>query len=471
MNILYAASECAPFVKTGGLADVAGSLPKALCDLGNDCRVILPLYDAIAPEYREKMTFLFSTEVSLSWRKQYCGILSLELGCVKYYFVDNEYYFKRGRIYGEYDDAERFAFFSRAVVETMHSLGFEPDCVHCNDWQTALIPVYLRYISENRVKSVYTIHNIEYQGRFGEEILGDVFGLPEELYTSGIIRYDNDVNLMKAAIYKSDYVTTVSPSYAGELRDPEYARGLHSVIESNSYKMLGILNGIDTDRYDPSSDKNIAANYSARSLTGKEKCKSALSEMLGFEDSPNAPLIACVSRLVGHKGFDLVTASLDEILERGARLVILGTGEEYFENFFRDAERRWKGRVSANIMYDEKRSMQIYSGADMFLMPSQSEPCGLSQMIAMRYGTVPIVREVGGLKDTVHNLGAENANGFSFREYSAYGLLGAVDFALRTYRDDKPVWKKLMLADMKADLSWKASAKKYQDIYKKISAQ
>jgi starch synthase len=373
MKILYAASECAPFVKTGGLADVAGSLPKALCEAGCETRVILPLYDTIEQTWRDKMTFLFSTEISLAWRKMYCGVFGLNYEGVEYYFVDNEYYFMRGRIYGEFDDGERFAFFSRAVVELLSMLDFAADVVSCNDWQTALIPIYLRS-GKSPVKSVFTIHNIEYQGRFNLWTAQDVFGLSPFLAESGILRFENDVDLMKGAIYQSDYVTTVSPSYAQELKSPEHAHGLHMVIQENSFKLAGILNGIDITRYDPSTDGNIPFNYSADDLTGKALCKESMCRELGLSDDPETPIIACVSRLVGHKGFDLVAAALDEIVARGAKLVILGTGEEKFENFFRDAEGRYKGRVCANIMYSEKRAMLIYSGADMFLMPSKASP-------------------------------------------------------------------------------------------------
>ena len=471
MKILYAASEAAPFVKTGGLADVAGSLPKALNEAGAQTRVILPLYSAIDLKWRERMTFLFHIDVKLSWRRQYCGVFCLEHDGVTYYFVDNEYYFKRDSIYGCFDDGERFGFFSRAVVEAIPRLGWTPDIIHCNDWQTALVPIYLRYESADvyrSIKSVFTIHNIEYQGRFGPATAEDVFALPQELCDSGIIWYENDVNLMKGAIYESDSVTTVSPSYADELQNPDFANGLHAVVESNSYKLSGILNGIDTVRYDPAKDPLLAKNYSAADLSGKSVCKAELCRELGLSDEPGTPIIACISRLVEHKGFALITEALDEIIAKGARLVIIGTGEEKLENFFCDAENRYRGSVSASIMYSESRAMRIYAGSDMLLMPSRSEPCGLSQMIAMRYGTVPIVREVGGLKDTVRNLGGENANGFSFREYSASGLLGAVDFALRTYRGDPATWRLIMLSDMTADLSWSSSAVSYINIYKRL---
>ncbi len=467
MNILYAVSEAAPFIKTGGLADVAGSLPKALCEKGHDARVVLPLYSRIADAWRDKMEFLFFTFVELSWRHQYCGVFTLEHMGVVYYFIDNEYYFKRDSVYGDMDDGERFAFFSKAVLSIIPQLGWTPEVINCNDWQTALVPVYLSYEQDERlqgIRTVFTIHNIEYQGRFGSEIVGDVFGLPQELFDSGIIRFDNDINLMKGAIYKADHVTTVSPSYAQELRDPFFAHGLERVIGDNAYKFTGIVNGLDVVRYNPKRDKLIPKNFGPRSLTGKQACKQELCRSLGMDENDERPVIACISRLVGHKGFDLVAQSLDEIINRGLRLIILGTGDKYFEGVFADAENRHKGSVSANIMYDETRAMMIYAGADMMLMPSRSEPCGLTQMIAMRYGTVPIVRAVGGLKDTVRPYGEEKSNGFNFYEYSGHGMLGAIDYALSVWQNPEE-WTKLIRRDMAEDLSWSSSADKYLEIY------
>lgn len=467
MNLLYAVSEAAPFVKTGGLADVGGSLPKALSREGVDVRVILPLYGSISDQWRLKMNFCFYTYIELTWRRQYCGVFSLEQDGVIWYFIDNEYYFKRESIYGCYDDGERFAFFSRAVLDILPQLGWKPDVINCNDWQTALIPLYIRedvsgFFSD--VKTVFTIHNIEYQGRFGREILGDVFGLSDERYNRGILRYENDVNIMKGAIYEADHCTTVSPSYAQELHNPYFACGLDKVIEENAYKFTGILNGLDTEHYNPITDPLIAANYGPASPEGKAVCKKALCDALGLAGGTDAPIIACISRLVGHKGFDLVAEALDRIVARNAKLVILGTGENHYENFFRDAEYRYKGSVSASIMYSEKRAAMIYAGADMVLMPSRSEPCGLTQMIAMRYGTVPIVHEVGGLKDTVRPYPSENANGFTFFYYSADDMMRAIDYALDTWNDQEK-WRVLSLRDMAEDLSWERSAKGYINIY------
>lgn len=449
---------------------MAGSLPRALVDKGHDARVILPLYSRIAPEWREQMSFCLYTYADLGWRHQYCGLLKLEHEGVTYYFVDNEFYFKRGGVYGEMDDGERFAFFCKAVLAVLPHLedGWKPEVINCNDWQTALIPIYLRLEQDvfyRDIRSVFTIHNIEYQGRFGRETAGDLFALPQELFNGGIVRYDNDVNLMKGAIYQADRVTTVSPTYARELRDPFFAHGLQRVIEDNGYKFSGIVNGLDTKRYDPKTDKLIPKNFTPGRPAGKAVCKKELCSLLGLDPEDDGPIIACVSRLVGHKGFNLVADGLEAIIEKGLRLVLLGTGDRYFEGLFADAERRHKGRVSANIMYSEQRAMYIYSGADMMLMPSRSEPCGLTQMIAMRYGTVPIVRATGGLNDTVRPYGQENANGFTFNEYSTHGMLGAIDYALSIW-NDKPAWKALMKTCLKEDLSWTRSADEYISVYR-----
>lgn len=469
MNVLYAVSEAVPFIKTGGLADVAGSLPKALRAEGTDTRVILPLYSAIGEKWRLKMNFCFYTFIDLAWRKQYCGVFRLDHEGQVYYFIDNEYYFKRDSIYGCYDDGERFGFFSRAVIEILPLLDWKPDVINCNDWQTALIPIY---ISQNKegyfsgVKTVFTIHNIEYQGRFGKQILSDVFGVTDELFDNGILSFDHDVNLMKGAIYKADHITTVSPSYACELRDPFFACGLHKVIEENAYKLTGILNGLDTVHYNPGTDSFIAENYGPEVPDGKALCKAELCRELGLEET-DTPIIACISRLVGHKGFDLVAEALDRIVASGVRFVILGTGDEKFENFFSEAENRYRGRVSANIMYSEKRASMVYAGADMMLMPSKSEPCGLTQMIAMRYGTVPVVREVGGLRDSVRPYPSDAATGFTFLWYSTDDMLKAVDYAVGTWYE-KENWRELMLRDMVEDLSWSRSAKEYIKIYSSL---
>ncbi len=470
MQLLYVVSEAVPFVKTGGLADVSGSLPKALSAQGADVRVMLPLYSAINEEWRKKMEFCFYTFVPLGWRKQYCGVFKLKHEGVLWYFLDNEYYFWRESLYGAYDDGERFAFFSKAVLEVLPQLGWKPDVINCNDWQTALIPIYLKQARSDfyaDVKSVFTIHNIEYQGRFGKDILGDVFGLSDTLYNSGLLRYNNDVNLMKGAIYEADRVSTVSPSYADELLDPYFACGLHNVIAENSHKLTGILNGLDTARHNPMTDPLLAENYGPKSPAGKAVCRAALCREVGITDAEDAPIIGCISRLVGHKGFDLVAEALDRLVERGAKFVLLGTGDERYENYFREAENRYKGAVSANILYAEKRASMIYAGADMILMPSKSEPCGLTQMIAMRYGTVPVVHAVGGLRDSVRPYPDVGANGFCFYDYSADDMLRVIDFAIETWRKPE-IWKELVSQDMREDLSWARSAEAYLRLYAEI---
>lgn len=465
MKVLYAVSEAVPFVKTGGLADVAGSLPKALREQGADVRVVLPLYGSIGSEWRLKMNFCFYTFINLAWRRQYCGVFSLEYDGLVWYFIDNEYYFKRDGIYGCFDDGERFAFFSRAVLDVLPLLDWQPEIISCNDWQTALIPIYAAQ-DGGGIKTVFTIHNIEYQGRFGTECLSDVFGLSDELFSGGILRYEDGLNLMKGAIYKADRVTTVSPSYAHELHDPFFANGLDRVVEDNAYKLTGILNGLDTVRYDPMTDVNLSKNYGPDKPEGKAACRVALCRELGLEES-DTPIIACVSRLVSHKGFDLVEAAFDRIVSRGAKFIILGTGEEKYESFFRRAEDQYKGRVSANIMYSDKRASLIYAGADMMLMPSRSEPCGLTQMIAMRYGTVPVVREVGGLRDSVRPYPSEDSTGFTFCWYSADDMASVLGYAIDIWYD-KDKWSELVARDMSEDLSWSRSANEYKKIYESL---
>ena len=475
MKILFAASEVAPFVKTGGLADVAGSLPAALAAHGHDIRVVLPLYSDIAEEWREQMTFVNHFHFPLSWRNSYCGLFQLKRGDVTYYFVDNEYYFKRHSLYGHFDDGERFAYFSRAVIELPNQLDWAPDIIHCNDWQTGLIPIYLlearhRFACLAETKSVFTIHNIEYQGRYDKVILGDVFGLDQSYFREDMLSYYGDVNLTKGAIYAADYVTTVSPTYAKELQYSFYAHGLEGVISDNYYKISGILNGLDVQQNNPALDPVLAVPYSPDDLTGKAFCKAALQQECGLEPVPDVPIIACISRLVSHKGYDLITAAFPKMMEHNVQFVILGTGDWGIEAFFGNAAKRYPGRVSANLLYSAKLSSQIYAGADLLLMPSISEPCGLSQMIAMRYGTVPIVRLTGGLKDSVpsYNPTTGEGLGFTFGNITAGDMLSAVDRALALYETDQPKWKQLMKKGMQVDLSWDKSASAYEEIYRKL---
>ncbi|MCI5705090.1 glycogen synthase GlgA [Candidatus Pseudoscillospira sp. SGI.172] len=472
MNIFFAASEVAPFIKTGGLADVAGSLPQALARQGHDVRVILPLYEGIGEDWRSQMTYLQCFHIHLAWRTPYCGIFELKKDGVTYYFVDNEYYFKRRDIYGHYDDAERFAFFCRAVIESPGHLGFCPDVIHCNDWQTALVPIYLLEERGNvpelaNAKSVFTIHNIEYQGRYGRELLTDLFGLADGYFHEHMLSYYGDVNLMKGAIYAADYVTTVSPTYAAELRYSFYAHGLEGVIADNAHKLRGILNGIDTVRYDPWHDKGLTKLYNDRQLQGKKACKAALQRMAGLREAPHVPVVACVSRLVQHKGFDLVVDALHSIMDMDVQMVVLGTGSWNYEEAFRNAAKQYPGRFSAQIMYSDAFSTAIYGGADLFLMPSVAEPCGLSQMIAMRYGTLPVVRETGGLKDSVipWNAGTGEGTGFTFANIDKNDLLCVLHQAVTLYHDDPKAWQTLQKNAMTADFSWDRSAGDYREIY------
>ena len=476
MNILFAASELAPFIQTGGLADVAGSLPKHLAAQGHDVKVILPLYEGIGPEWRKQMKFLLHFNVRVAWRNPYCGLFELRRDNVSYLFVDNEYYFKRAAIYGHYDDGERFTYFSRAIVETPAHLDWHPDVIHCNDWQTALVPIYLleereRVWELRGTKSVFTIHNIEYQGRYGDQVLEDLLGLNKGYMNEHMLAYYGDVNLMKGAIFAADYVTTVSPTYAGELQYPFYAHGLEGVIAHNGYKMRGILNGLDTGLYDPAQDKGLAMCYSAGNLEGKKACKAALQQAVGLREDPNVPIIACISRLVKHKGFDLVTAAIHEIMGMDVQMVVLGTGEWNYEEAFRHAESQYPSRFAARIQYSAALSTAIYGGADIFLMPSISEPCGLSQMIAMRYGTVPVVRETGGLKDTVppYRWDAGEGRGFSFADINAHDMVWVIREAVDLYHQNQAAWKKLQIAGMTADFSWDGPAREYEDIYCSIT--
>ena len=478
MNILFAASECAPFIKTGGLADVAGSLPKALTREGHDVRVILPLYEGIGEEWRSQMTFLQCFHITLAWRTPYCGIFELKRDGVTYWFVDNEYYFKRSSIYGHYDDGERFAYFSRAVVEAVGWLDWRPDVLHCNDWQTALVPIYLleerhRIPQLSDTKSVFTIHNIEYQGRYGNQTLKDLFGLNAGYFNEHMLAYHGDVNLMKGAIYAADYVTTVSPTYADELQYSFYAHGLEGVIADNRHKLRGILNGIDTELYDPAQDKGLTQCFSAGQLAGKGACKAALQHISGLRENPGPPIVACVSRLVKHKGFDLVTAAIHDIMGMDVQMIVLGTGDWNFEEAFRQAQNQYPGRFAAHMMYSPNLSTAIYGGADLFLMPSISEPCGLSQMIAMRYGTIPVVRETGGLRDSVvpYNRLSNEGTGFSFANINAHEMTGVLAAAVDLYHSDKQAWKALQHNAMTADFSWTRSAAAYCEIYSWVTGK
>lgn len=468
-RILFAASECAPFIATGGLADVAGSLPKSLaknCDM--EVGVIMPLYSRISKDYRGKMEYLTNFTVKLSWRSLYCGVFRLVQDGVTYYFLDNEYYFKReGNIYGYYDDGERFAFFAKAVLETIGNLDIFPDVLNLNDWQTAATVIYLRSLYNwsmdfRKIKTVFTIHNIEYQGIYGTETYGDLFGFPRDIYSK--VEFGGCVNLMKGAIEMADAVNTVSPTYAEEIKDPFFAHGLDGVIRRNANKVRGILNGIDVDGYNPETDKYLFANYSAKNMAGKAVCKAELQKMLSLPVREDVPVIAVISRLVAHKGIDLIKAVTDSLLSQDVQLIVLGTGDSAYENYFSGVARNYPGKCAAVIAFNPDLSRKIYSGADIFLMPSKAEPCGLSQMIAARYGTVSVVRETGGLNDSIKAYTGDKGNGFTFRDYNAHDMLYVINEAVRTYYN-KSAWNDVVSRAMASDFSWTVSAGKYAEMY------
>lgn len=476
MNILYVTGEAAPFCKTGGLADVSGSLPVALAARGQHVAVILPLYDTISRQWRHQMTFRRYIYVDLAWRHEYCGLFSLKHRGVTWYFVDNEHYFARGRLYGERDDGERFGFFSRAVMELLPLLDEMPDVIHCNDWQTALVPVYRqdlagRWDALSGIRTVFTIHNIEYQGKFGPETVDDLFGLHRGWYEGGTLQMDGCLNLMKGAMLCADAVTTVSPTYARQLHLSAYAEGMESVVQRCGEKFSGIVNGIDISVFDPATDPVLPAHYSVKNSRGKASCKKALQEELGLQVQSDVPLISVVSRLVGHKGIDLICESLDTIMQTGCQLVVQGSGEKQYEDFFRYAENRYKGRLCAYIGYNEDLAHRIYAGSDLFLMPSRSEPCGLSQMIAMRYGAVPIVRQTGGLADTVRSCqaGQEDGNGFVFADYSAFDMQYVISQAVDLYRSDLHGFRRVQKRGMTDDFRWNVSAGAYERLYENIT--
>lgn len=465
-KILFVASEARPFIATGGLADVIGSLPQALAkDPTYDVRVVIPLYSDIKTEYRRKMAFLGNIYVPLGWRNQYCGIFSYQNEGVTFYFIDNEYYFKRPGCYGYYDDGERFAFFSRAVMEILPFIGFYPDILHCHDWQAALAAIYLKTIYCKRfeyrfIRALFTIHNIEYQGKYALDILEDLFGISNAYRY--LVEYNGCINLMKGAIECSERFSTVSPTYAKEIASSEYAHGLEEIIRKNQFKLKGILNGIDVNDYDPNTDKALFANYSAEKLANKKVCKTELQKMLGLPVK-DVPIIAMISRLVSHKGFDLVKTVAEDILHEDVQFVLLGTGEASYEEYFRYLGRRYEGKASVNIAFNGDLSRKIYSGADIFLMPSISEPCGLSQMIASRYATVPLVRETGGLYDSIKPYGA-GGNGFTFASCNPYDMLYVIHEALETYKNAEE-WQRLMHKAAVTDFSWAASANEYKKLY------
>ena len=471
MKVLYAASEALPFIASGGLADVAGSLPQALRKRLIGCRVVMPLYDGIKQELKDSMKFITNISVPVAWRRQYCGIFEARAGGVIYYLLDNQYYFKRDALYGFYDDAERFAFFSRAILEILPHIDFKPDIIHCNDWQTALTPLYYSTMYANQpgyenIKTVLTIHNIQYQGVYGEELLDNVVGIDHA--HKSLIEYDGAVNLMKGGIECANAVTTVSPSYAKEILDPWYSHGLDTILRERSYKLRGILNGIDVENYNPETDKDVFKNYSVDNMRGKAVNKRELQKLLGLPEKSDTPVMGMVSRLVSHKGLDLCKAVLDELLSTtDIQLVVLGSGDYQYEEFFRGLAERYPDKVGLCLGFIPDLARKIYAGSDMFLMPSKSEPCGLSQMVALRYGSIPIVRETGGLRDSGSDSGDGEGNGFVFSSYNAHDMLHAIKRAVAGYQDKKG-WPILVKRAMESDNSWGKSANEYIRMYKEV---
>ena len=475
MQIVFASAECAPFVKTGGLGDVAGSLPAALVRAGAEVIVMVPKYATIKDEYKAQMEHFSDFYVSLGWRNEYCGLEKLEHDGVTYMFVDNERYFARDYPYGFFDDGERFAFFSKAITESLQHLpeGFECDILHCNDWQTALAPVFLREFYQglplyDRVKTVFSIHNVAFQGQFSDTVMEDILGVAHIPAAATQLRCDAcSINYMLGALHYADAITTVSPTYAGEIQTPEFGEGLDGVLRERSYALQGILNGIDVAAFDPATDKRIAANYTVGDRSGKAVCKAKLQEELGLEVRDDRPLMVMVTRLTRQKGMDLVMYALDRILAGGVQVAVLGTGDRDYEDGLRYFQDKYPGTMAARIEFDPALSQRMYAAADMFLMPSKFEPCGLSQIIAMRYGTLPIVRETGGLKDTVqpYNEFTGEGTGFSFTNFNGDEMGDAVFRAARLFWDNREAWNQLVTQAMSQDFSWTRSADKYLDLY------
>lgn len=475
MQIVFASAECAPFVKTGGLGDVAGSLPAALVRAGAEVIVMVPKYATIKDEYKAQMEHFADFYVSLGWRNEYCGLEKLEHDGVTYMFIDNERYFARDYPYGFFDDGERFAFFSKAITESLQHLpaGFECDILHCNDWQTALAPVFLREFYQglplyDRVKTVFSIHNVAFQGQFSDTVMEDILGVAHIPAAATQLRCDAcSINYMLGALHYADAITTVSPTYAGEIQTPEFGEGLDGVLRERSYALQGILNGIDVAAFDPATDKRIAANYTVDDRSGKAVCKAKLQEELGLEIRDDRPLMVMVTRLTRQKGMDLVMYALDRILSGGVQVAVLGTGDRDYEDGLRYFQDKYPGTMAARIEFDPALSQRMYAAADMFLMPSKFEPCGLSQIIAMRYGTLPIVRETGGLKDTVipYNEFTGEGTGFSFSNFNGDEMGDAVFRAARLFWDNREAWNQLVTQAMSQDFSWTRSADKYLDLY------
>ncbi|WP_010195188.1 glycogen synthase GlgA [Bacillus sp. m3-13] len=477
MKVLFVVSECVPFVKSGGLGDVAGALPKELKKLGTDVRVILPKYGQIPEVFKNKMKRVQTTFVDVGWRHQYCGVEKLVHDNVTYYFIDNEYYFNRDSLYGHFDDGERFSFFCRAVLESMTAIDFIPDVIHCHDWHTGMVNFILeREYKQNprfeHIQSVFTIHNLQFQGVFPPSILHDLLRIDSKHFNADELEFYGNVNFMKAALVSSGYITTVSPTYKNEIQTAYFGEKLDGVLRHRNDALVGIINGIDDDLYSPETNEYIEANYSVSKMGNKTLNKAALQKLCGLPVKEETPIIAMVSRLTKQKGLDLVTCVLHEVLNEDVQIVVLGTGEPQFEHYFRELSYQHPEKVKTFIGFDEPLAHQIYAGADMFLMPSKFEPCGLGQLIALRYGTIPIVRETGGLNDTVHSYDETTleGNGFSFTNFNAHDMLHTIRRAISMYEQPK-VWDGIMKEAMERDYSWAKSAFKYNQLYSTLMAR
>ena len=475
MRTLFVAAECAPFFKTGGLGDIAGALPKALKEKGTEIKVVLPYFTKIADQYKEQIQDLFSYEVNVGWRKQYCGVKYLSLKGIDYYFLDNLYYFDRPALYGYYDDGERFAFFQLAVIELMEKINFIPDVMHLNDYHTAFIPFLLkekyRWIQAfDSIHTVLTIHNIEFQGQYDQGVLGDLFGMGNERYEDGTVRFNDCVNFMKAGILYADRVTTVSPSYAEEIKTAEFGAGLDVILRMESGKLSGIVNGIDYEMFDPAKDPALFENYDAKHLAKKIENKVQLQKHLGLPVNADIPLVGIVSRLTYQKGFHLLLEEMENLMQFDVQLVVIGTGDPNFENQFRYFGEQYPEKTSINIAFDLSLAQKVYAGVDMFLMPSAFEPCGLSQMISMRYGTLPIVHEIGGLKDTVepYNPITNKGTGFGFDNFQPFYLMNVLKQAIELYQNHSEIWQELMQQAMAKDFSWNESSQQYLALYQQL---
>lgn len=468
MNVLFIVSECVPFAKSGGLADVAGSLPKELKKLGHEVRVLLPKYGTIPAHFFDSAKKIAEFEVQLSWRRQYCGIFELEYEGVTYYFMDNEYYFHRPKLYEQFDDGERFAYFCKAAVETLYHISFLPDIIHTHDWHTGMIPFLLKTQHQDtklaNVKNVFTIHNLMFQGIYEKGFLGDVLGVHYDYFNQ--VEFGGCVNFMKTALTYADAITTVSPTYKEEIKTAYFGERLEGILQSRDHDLYGIVNGIDNDLYNPENDSSLPYQFSAADLAGKKKNKKKLQEHFGLPVDESKPVIAVISRLTKQKGFDLVRAVFHEIMQQDAQFIMLGTGDPEFEHFFGYSAQWYQDKCRVHIGFNEDLAHQIYAGADLFLMPSKFEPCGLSQLIAMRYGTLPIVRETGGLRDTVqpYNEYTGEGNGFSFTNFNAHDMLYTIHRALSFYKKPKE-WKKIVQNSMEKDYSWARSAVEYERLY------